>query len=96
MRSIHQRTAVLSNTVLAVLISEASSRGLRATDANAVLFAGGFELARGVAAGAAAEEEVVVVGAVDDPAELVGAFDVFAGGVLLEVGVRGAFDDAQG
>lgn len=95
-RSIHQRPAVLSNTVSAFLVDEASCRGGGAADADAVFFAEGLELVGGVAAGAAAEEEVVVVGAVDDPAELVRAFDVFAGGVLGEVRVRSAFGDAQG
>jgi len=37
---------------------------------------------------ATAEEQIVPVDAVDHPAELVRAFDVGAGRVALEVGVR--------
>jgi len=93
MRSINQRPPVLRNAVFAVPVSETACRGGRATDADAVFFAGGFELVGSVAAGAAAEEEVVVVGAVDEPAELVGAFDVFASSVLGEVVVGGVWED---
>lgn len=93
--SIHQRAAVLSDAVPAVSVLETARRGFGAADADAVFLAGRLELAGGVAAGAAAEEQVVVVSAVDDPAELVGAFDVLARSVLLEVRVGGAFEDAQ-
>ena len=87
MASQHQRAAVLPGAEFPLLVFERAGRGLGAADADAVFFARGLEFVRVIAAGAAAEKEVVVVYSLHDPAELVGPFDVGPRGVLLEVRV---------
>ena len=91
----NQRSAILLRAVLALLVYKRPARGFGTTDADAVFLTGRLELVRWVTAGAAAEKQEIVVDFIYDPAELIRAFDVWAGGVLFQVRVGRALDDAE-